>query len=245
MLNMLCFGFKSSKASGQRESRENLACIDPKNTRPQDKGTTHQREPPVKPRFNIALMGAPGVGKTDVCEILEEVDDELVVLRILDITTTFPTRYKQSNLRRPVEQSDGFVLVYSVTDRRSLAAIDQMTSYIRYVKRDRDLPVVLVGNKMDASLERCISKEEGRQLAFDLGVSFYETSTRMTTSHVTKIFHDLVRQIRSVSIRKELDRQWQGSDINVCSPFCGSRGLVDRISFRTLNRRKLLIHRNT
>ena len=104
---------------------------------------------------------------------------------------------------------------------------------------------IYTGNKMDASLERCISKEEGRQLAFDLGVSFYETSTRMTTSHVTKIFHDLVRQIRSVSIRKELDRQWQGSDINVCSPFCGSRGLVDRISFRTLNRRKLLIHRNT
>ena len=26
----------------------------------------------------------------DVCEILEDVDDELVLLRILDITTTFP-----------------------------------------------------------------------------------------------------------------------------------------------------------
>jgi len=52
---------------------------------------------------------------------------------------------------------EGFVVCYSVTDRRSF---DEATAYKRLVDRVRnchDVPVVLVGNKCDLQLERQVS----------------------------------------------------------------------------------------
>ena len=49
---------------------------------------------------------------------------------------------------------EGFVICYSVTDRRSF---DEAMTYKRLVDRVRnheDVPIVLVGNKCDLQLER-------------------------------------------------------------------------------------------
>jgi len=49
---------------------------------------------------------------------------------------------------------EGFIICYSVTDRRSF---EEATAYKRLVDRVRnsdDVPIVLVGNKCDLQLER-------------------------------------------------------------------------------------------
>jgi len=52
---------------------------------------------------------------------------------------------------------EGFVICYSVTDRRTF---DEATAYKRLIDRVRnsdDVPVVLVGNKCDLTHERQVS----------------------------------------------------------------------------------------
>ena len=83
---------------------------------------------------------------------------------------------------------------------------------------------------MDVCSERCVSKEEGRQLAFDLGIAFYETSTRLSNCHVIKIFTDIVQQIRCVRLRQEEEQ--------VQEAFCGARGMMGRLSMNMKIRRK-------
>jgi len=52
---------------------------------------------------------------------------------------------------------DGFLICYSVTDRRTF---DEASAYKRLIDRVRnadDVPVVLIGNKCDLQLERQVS----------------------------------------------------------------------------------------
>jgi len=59
---------------------------------------------------------------------------------------------------------EGFVICYSVTDRRTF---DEATAYKRLVDRVRnsdDVPVVLVGNKCDLQLERQVNITVGLYL---------------------------------------------------------------------------------
>jgi len=52
---------------------------------------------------------------------------------------------------------EGFIICYSVTDRRSF---EEATAYKRLVDRVRnsdDVPIVLVGNKCDLQLERQVN----------------------------------------------------------------------------------------
>ena len=101
-----------------------------------------------------------------------------------------------------------------------------------------------VGNKVDAIRERRLSEEEGRSAAFDLGVSFYESSAMLSDVHVTRVFHDCVRQVRCVRIRRELerDRKLQQESNSSSLGLCGARGLVDRISFRSKGRKKVIVN---
>ncbi len=57
-----------------------------------------------------------------------------------------------------------------------------------------------------------------------------------------KVFHDLIRQLRCVRIRRDFEEQQERyRDVGCAPALCGTRGLVDRMSFRTKNRKKLLM----
>ena len=63
-------------------------------------------------------------------------------------------------------------------------------------------PVIVVGNKCDVDeSQRCVSKEEGKALAIELGgndgaVSFAETSAK-NNINVYEVFADLVRRSKA------------------------------------------------
>ena len=90
------------------------------------------------------------------------------------------------------------------------------------------------GNKTDDKSSRCISKEEAEEVSFDMGVSFYETSTRLAHStHVTNIFHDLVRQIRCVRLRQEVDKKRTFLSPPKLPNLDFTKNIGGRLSFRT------------
>ena len=54
---------------------------------------------------------------------------------------------------------EGFLLVYSITDRLSFGEMDDFFQQIQRVKDRDSVPLVLVGNKVDLSHEREVGRE--------------------------------------------------------------------------------------
>ncbi|KAJ5077382.1 ras-related protein rab-13 [Anaeramoeba ignava] len=74
--------------------------------------------------------------------------------------------------------SEGVFLVYDVTDEKSFESIEQ--KWMKDIKQygNKNVPIVLVGNKCDLEYQRKISKEKGKELADKLNIPFYEISTK-------------------------------------------------------------------
>ncbi|VDL65315.1 unnamed protein product [Nippostrongylus brasiliensis] len=93
-----------------------------------------------------------------------------------------------------VRNGQGFILVYSVNDRESLEEIRDIRETIVRIKQDRNVPMVLVGNKTD--LMRVVQTSTGRELSKQFNCSFFETSAKLN-ENVGMVFTDCVRQIRN------------------------------------------------
>lgn len=85
-----------------------------------------------------------------------------------------------------------FLVVYSVTSRSSFEEVTAIVEQIHRVKDSDDVPVMVVGNKVDLHSSRQVTTEEGGSLANKLGAGFVETSAK-TRVNVEEAFYDLVR----------------------------------------------------
>ena len=98
-------------------------------------------------------------------------------------------------------ESQGFILVYSVTSRSSFEDLEDFHRSIRRVKQDNPI-LVLVGNKCDGTQDREVSKADGAALARQYGCEFIETSAK-TTQNVERLFINLVRSLRETKDTKQ------------------------------------------
>ncbi|ELW69244.1 GTP-binding protein REM 2 [Tupaia chinensis] len=177
--------------------------------------------------FKVMLVGESGVGKStlagtfgglqgdsthelespeDTYERRIMVDKEEVTLVVYDI-------WEQGDaggwLRdHCLQTGDAFLIVFSVTDRRSFSKVPETLLRLRAGRPHHDLPVILVGNKSDLARSREVSLEaqpcgdlsrplpaEGRHLAGTLSCKHIETSAAL--HHNTReLFEGAVRQIR-------------------------------------------------
>jgi GTPase KRas protein len=72
---------------------------------------------------------------------------------------------------------DGFLLVYSIVDDQTLEELKAIREQILRVHKDKKVPMVVIGNKVDmAKKDRAVSKEEGKALADEFGAEFLEVS---------------------------------------------------------------------
>lgn len=69
-----------------------------------------------------------------------------------------------------------------------------LSSAVPFLSRYQQVPVVLVGNKVDLEDEREVSPSEGQALAEDWGCPFMETSAKSKTM-VDELFAEIVRQM--------------------------------------------------
>jgi len=101
-------------------------------------------------------------------------------------------------------RADGFVLTYDISNRPSF---DHVIGWMRDIKTRAppDCDIVLCGNKSDLDNDRVVTFDEGKQLADEYGVQFFETSA-LTGHNVEKMFTALATTIK----RKRID-EFEGS----------------------------------
>lgn len=93
-----------------------------------------------------------------------------------------------------IQWADAVVLVYSVTDRRSFDAINQLHQ-LAVRAGGAGMPVILLANKADLLHLRRVDPQQGPLLAGTLGCSFYEVSASEDYSQVHSAFHRLCCQL--------------------------------------------------
>mmetsp|Transcript_14139 Transcript_14139/g.30830 ORF Transcript_14139/g.30830 Transcript_14139/m.30830 type:complete len:233 (-) Transcript_14139:174-872(-) len=91
-------------------------------------------------------------------------------------------------------RADGFVLTYDISNRPSF---DHVIGWMRDIKTRAppDCDIVLCGNKSDLDNDRVVTFDEGKQLADEYGVQFFETSA-LTGHNVEKMFTALATTIK-------------------------------------------------
>uniref|UniRef100_A0A8D1UMX1 RAS related 2 n=1 Tax=Sus scrofa TaxID=9823 RepID=A0A8D1UMX1_PIG len=163
-------------------------------------------------KYRLVVVGGGGVGKsaltiqfiqsyfvTDYDPTIEDsytkqcvIDDRAARLDILDTAGQEEFGAMREQYMRTGE---GFLLVFSVTDRGSFEEIYKFQRQILRVKDRDEFPMILIGNKADLDHQRQVTQEEGQQLARQLKVTYMEASAKIRMN-VDQAFHELVRVIR-------------------------------------------------
>ncbi|ELT91873.1 hypothetical protein CAPTEDRAFT_94885 [Capitella teleta] len=158
----------------------------------------------------IAIMGFRSVGKSSLT--IQFVENQFVDSYDPTIENTFNKNLKINGHDYTLElidtagqdefsivpQSysmniDGYVLVYSVTSKKSFDVINVIHDKLLDMTGKSHLPMVLVGNKTDLRMERVVSQEEGRRLATSWKAAFLEASAK-ENQKVVDIFHTMISQ---------------------------------------------------
>lgn len=114
---------------------------------------------------------------------------------MLDILDTAGQQEFTAMREQYMRSGEGFVIIYSITDRQSFLEAAQAKTQIERVRRGDGTPMVLVANKMDLESKREVTTEEGQALAREFDCPFFETSAALR-HFVDDVFHTLIRQIR-------------------------------------------------
>eukprot|EP00300_Choanocystis_sp_HF-7_P004440 c13435_g1_i1.p1 GENE.c13435_g1_i1~~c13435_g1_i1.p1 ORF type:complete len:183 (-),score=32.75 c13435_g1_i1:4-552(-) len=158
----------------------------------------------------ITICGTTGVGKSAltiqfinrefVAEHDPTIEDSYKRQVLLDeracMLTIVDTSGQEafSSMTEFLHKGDGFVVVYSITDRFSFEKVNDILDSIRRVKPDA--PIIVVGNKADLESERKIPPEEGAELCRRAKVQFIEASAK-TKTNVDPAFEIVARAVRA------------------------------------------------
>ncbi|XP_058815516.1 ras-related and estrogen-regulated growth inhibitor isoform X2 [Topomyia yanbarensis] len=187
--------------------------------------------------FRVMVLGQSGVGKTamvvrfitkrfigeydpnleKVYSFHTLVDNELVQFEILDAAGQ-PNETDCMTLEANIRWAEAFILMYSVADKCSFDECNRLKFLINYNKRRRrlgsyskdpllDVPVILVGNKIDQIGDRMVSTEEGQRRAKEISCAcFHEISVRESIEQVSGVFRDACRFWRVLNRYPKLKR---------------------------------------
>lgn len=164
--------------------------------------------------YKLVVVGDGGVGKsaltiqffqklfvTDYDPTIEdsyiqhtEIDGQWCILDVLD---TAGQEEFSAMREQYMRKGDGFLLVYSVTDKQSFENIKHFYTQILRVKDRDSYPMLLVANKIDLVHLRKVTEDMGRDLATQLKISYIETSAKDPPLNVDAAFHEVVRIIRN------------------------------------------------
>jgi small GTP-binding protein len=175
---------------------------------------------PDRSRVRLGMFGGGGVGKTALIlrflknQFVEEyiptladdfrhdlnVDGRTIHLELIDTAGQDDFSEMRSHFYQSVQ---GFMLVYSVTDRQSLAEVEEIYGDICRGVSKPSVPAVLLGNKADLRNGESLTQQNGQDLAKKLGgLKIFETSAR-TGQNVELAFKEGVRVVHHMLFPKE------------------------------------------
>ena len=161
--------------------------------------------------YKIIIIGSSGVGKTNIlsrylhnefCENTKStigvefgskrimMENTLIKLQIWD--TAGEERY-HSITSHYYKGAKGCFIVYDITNQKSF---DDVIKWYEDIKPsgDKDISIVLIGNKCDLEKNRKIKAEMGKNRAKEKNCAFYETSALNNTG-IDEVFNNICEVI--------------------------------------------------
>uniref|UniRef100_A0A914MCZ2 GTP-binding protein Di-Ras2 n=1 Tax=Meloidogyne incognita TaxID=6306 RepID=A0A914MCZ2_MELIC len=163
----------------------------------------------------VALFGAGGVGKSSLVQrfikntftdaysptiedtyqqVINCSDQGRLAVCTLHLVDTTGSHQFPAMQRLAIQRGNAFILVYSITSKQSLEELGPIVRTIKEIKGNEaimEVPIVLVGNKIDESTKREVSLETGEALAQRWGCGFVETSAKLG-QNITELFQRLL-----------------------------------------------------
>ena len=172
-------------------------------------------------KINIITLGNSSVGKSSL--IQRYVDEKFAdTLATIGFNTKFKTKILSNGEKLKVvfydtsgqekynslsynyiKNSNGILLMYDISKKESFIKIKDWLNNI-FEHKDKDFPILLLGNKCDLEEKREVTKEEGDQLAKELKLNFYETSNK-DNINIEKAITELIEMIY-----KRLGKEFEG-----------------------------------
>ena len=177
----------------------------------------------VKTHYKLCVLGDGGVGKTamtiQLCanHFVEEYDPTIedsyrkqVVIDekpcLIEILDTAGQEEFTALRDQWIRDSEGFLIIYSITSRSSFEHVNSIMDSIRRAKEEENNVVVVVGNKCDLESKREVAFAEGQRAADMIQAMFRETSAK-TRENVEDAFYDAIRSIRSLEAKSEEEQK--------------------------------------
>nr|XP_006642511.1 PREDICTED: ras-related and estrogen-regulated growth inhibitor-like isoform X1 [Lepisosteus oculatus] len=104
-------------------------------------------------------------------------------------------------LEEKIKWGDGFLIVYSVTDRCSFDEVMRLCFLVNHINSgsrkavSEPLPILIVANKKDLEFDRMVTTEDGEKLSGGLKLPFFEISARDSCEETAAVFHTLYGEI--------------------------------------------------
>ena len=161
--------------------------------------------------IKLLILGDSAVGKTNfLCKLTENkfnqnymastaIDIKNTSIKIngknikLQIWDTAGQEKYRALTRSFLIKAQGILALYDITNHTSF---DNLQSWLTLIKEECyvDIPVIIVGNKMDLEEKRIVNKEEASEYAKKENVEFIETSSK-TGENVEKTLYMLTEKV--------------------------------------------------
>lgn len=172
--------------------------------------------------YKLVVVGAGGVGKSALTiqliqnHFVDEYDPTIedsyrkqVVIDgetcLLDILDSAGQEEYSAMRDQYMRTGEGFLIVFAVNNRKSFEDFNLYWSQIFRVKDTDEVPMVLVGNKIDLP-ERTVATADGLAMAKSSDIPYIETSAK-TRHGVDDAFYTLVREIRKDKERRNASKK--------------------------------------
>ena len=178
-----------------------------------------------KPNYmlKVLLLGESGSGKTSL--LLQYCNKSFSPTYITTIGIDFKIktiRYKEDNVKLQIWDTAGqerfrtitssyyrgssaVIIMYDITDRVSFNGVNYWIDQIMKSEAERNITILLVGNKTDLAVNRVVEYNEGLNLSKKHSVPFFETSAK-NGSNIEEVFTKLIE----LSIAKKNNKQPEG-----------------------------------
>ncbi|XP_033748506.1 ras-like protein family member 10B [Pecten maximus] len=183
--------------------------------------TSHLNIDSDQQKIKLAVLGAPGVGKTSivkqfVCNHFEEdyeptdrkhvylpsviINDHLYELKIIDCPYIpyFPVNslYEFTDFRGyGLRNATAYILVYDVTSEDSFQYIKSLRDQILESRNMHDVPLFVVGNKHDLSDERGKFRREVANIVKKQWKCGYVECSAKFNWHIVLLFKELMKAV--------------------------------------------------
>ena len=180
-------------------------------------------------KFDENLIMTIGIEKID--KIYQLSNGKEIKLILQDISGN--ERYKPITSKYVVH-SDGVIIMYDVTNRRSFEEALYWINEIRNYKDD--IPVIIIGNRIDIENRRVILKNEGEELAQQYNYHFYESCCKLGIN-IKEPIDDLVKIIyqKNKDLFQENELNKNKENKNVSNHNLNEKSFYSKIYSKYLN----------